>query len=196
MPVFNWQGVSARGEVVTGEMEAPTRSAVLARLRLQRIQPIPAKVKEKGRGLARQISIPVLGDRVTERDLALFCRQFAAMMNAGLPIVDSLDVMADQSENKKLRIALRQVKEEVEAGSTFTAAMRKHPKLFDEFFLNMTSAGEAGGVLHHILPRLGAFLEKRMKLKSKMKGAMIYPAAIVTVAAVVTIVLLMFVIPV
>jgi type IV pilus assembly protein PilC len=196
MPVFRWEGVSQRGESVSGEMEAPSRAAVFARLKFQRVQPIPAKVKQKGTGLAREITIPGVGDKVTDRDLVIFTRQLAAMLNAGLPIVQSLEVLADDSSNKRLRIALREVKEDLEAGSTLTAAMRKHPKVFDQFFVSMIGAGEAGGVLHRILPRLGGFIEKSMKLKRKIKGAMIYPAAVMAVAVVVVTVLLVFVIPV
>jgi type IV pilus assembly protein PilC len=196
MPVFRWEGVSPRGEAMSGEMEAANRDAVLARLRFQRVQPIPAKVRRKGTGLAREVSVPGFSDKVTERDLVVFTRQLAAMLNAGLPIVESLDALADDSSNKRLRIALRQVKEDIEAGATLTASMRKHPKVFDEFFVSMIAAGEVGGVLHRILPRLGSFIEKSMRLKRKLKGAMIYPAAIMTVAAVVVTVLLVFVIPV
>ena len=162
----------------------------------QRVQPIPGKIKEKGKGLAREIVFPGLSDGVKERDLVIFTRQLAAMINAGLPIMEALDVLADQSSNKTLRNALRQVKEDIEAGSTLTAAMRKHPKLFDDFFVSMISAGEMGGVLHRVLLRLAVFIEKSMKLKGKVKSAMIYPAAIMTVAVVVTTVLLVFVIPV
>jgi type IV pilus assembly protein PilC len=196
MPVFRWEGVSLRGEAVSGEMEAPSRDAVMARLRSQRVQGLPGKIREQGKGLAREISLPGFSDKVTERDLVIFTRQLAAMLNAGLPIVDSLDALADESSNKQLRNALRQVKADIEAGSNLTASMRKHPKVFDEFFVSMIGAGEAGGVLHRILPRLGGFIEKSMKLKRKIKGAMIYPGAILTVAVVVTTVLLVFVIPV
>jgi type IV pilus assembly protein PilC len=196
MPVFRWEGVSLRGETVSGEMEAPSRDAVLARLRFQRVKPLPGKVKQKGTGLSREISLPGFSDRVSERDLVIFTRQLAAMLNAGLPIMESLEALAEESSNKKLRDALRQVRADIEAGSSLTASMRKHPKVFDEFFTSMIAAGEIGGVLHRILPRLGAFIEKTMKLKRKLKGAMIYPVSIVTVAIVVTVILLVFVIPV
>ena len=196
MAVFHWQGVSVRGEVITGEMEAPTREAVLVRLRSQRIQPIPAKVKEKGRGLAREISIPGFGESVTSRDVVIFTRQLATMIDAGLPIVQCLDVLGAQSPNRKLRAIIKQIKDEVEAGSTFTDALRKHPKLFDDLYVNMVAAGEVAGILDTILHRLAGYTEKAMKLKSKIKGAMIYPITIVTVAVGVTAVLLVFVIPV
>jgi type IV pilus assembly protein PilC len=196
MAVFRWQGVSPRGEVLGGEMEAPTRDAVLVRLRSQRIQPIPAKIKEKGRGLDRNITIPGFGESIKQRDVVIFTRQLATMIDAGLPIVQCLEVLATQSPNKKLRGVIRQLQDEVEAGSTFTDALRKHPKLFDDLFVNMVAAGEVGGILDTILHRLAGYMEKAMKLKSKIKGAMIYPATIVTVAVGVTAILLIFVIPV
>ena len=196
MAVFRWQGVSPRGEVLAGEMEAPTRDAVLVRLRSQRIQPIPAKIKEKGRGLDRELTIPGFGESIKQRDVVIFTRQLATMIDAGLPIVQCLEVLATQSPNKKLRGVVRALKDEVEAGSTFTDALRKHPKLFDDLFVNMVAAGEVGGILDSILHRLAGYMEKAMKLKSKIKGAMIYPATIVTVAVGVTAILLIFVIPV
>src|ERR1700687_648089 len=196
MAVFRWQGVSARGEVLAGEMEAPTREAVLVRVRSQRIQPIPAKIKEKGKGFDREFAIPGFGDRISQRDIVIFTRQLATMIDAGLPIVQCLDILAAQSPSKKLRNVVRKLKEEVEAGATFTDALRRHPKLFDDLFSNMVAAGEVGGILDSILHRLSGYMEKAMKLKAKIKGPMIYPATIVTVAVGVTAVLLIFVIPV
>jgi len=196
MTVFQWQGVSARGETLSGEMDAPTRDAVLVRLRAQRIQPLPARVKEKGRGLSRDITIPGFGESVKSSDIVIFTRQLATMIDAGLPIVQCLEILSTQSPNKKFRGVIRQVKEEVESGATFTDALRKHPKLFDDLYVNMVAAGEIAGILDGILHRLAGYMEKAQKLKSKIKGAMIYPATIVTVAAGVTVVLLVFVIPV
>ncbi len=196
MAVFRWEGVSGRGERLAGEMEAPTRDAVLLRLRSQRIQAIPERIKEKGKGFERELKIPGFGESIKSRDIVIFTRQLATMIDAGLPIVQCLDVLATQSPNKKLRGVVRQLKEEVEAGSTFTDALRKHPKLFDDLFVNMVAAGEVGGILDNILHRLAGYMEKAMKLKSKIKGAMIYPATIITVAVGVTAVLLIFVIPV
>ena len=196
MAVFRWEGVSGRGERLAGEMEAPTRDAVLLRLRSQRIQAIPERIKEKGKGFERELKIPGFGESIKSRDIVIFTRQLATMIDAGLPIVQCLDVLATQSPNKKLRGVVRQLKEEVEAGSTFTDALRKHPKLFDDLFVNMVAAGDVGGILDNILHRLAGYMEKAMKLKSKIKGAMIYPATIVTVAVGVTAVLLIFVIPV
>jgi type IV pilus assembly protein PilC len=196
MAVFRWQGVSPRGEVIQGEMEAATRDAVLVRLRAQRIQPIPSKVKEKGKGLDRQIAIPGFGERVKTKDIVVFTRQLATMIDAGLPIVQCLDILGQQSDNKKFRKVITQVKEEVESGSTFTDALRKHGKLFDDLYVNMVAAGEVGGILDTILHRLALYMEKAMKLIAKIKGAMIYPVTIVTVAVAVTAVLLIYVIPV
>jgi type IV pilus assembly protein PilC len=196
MAVFRWQGVSPRGDTIGGEMEAPTRDAVLARLRAQRIQPIPAKIKERGKGLDREINIPGFGETIKAKDVVVFTRQLGTMIDAGLPIVQCLDILAAQTENKKFRGVIKQLKEDVESGSTFTEALRKHNKIFDELFVNMISAGEIGGILDTILQRLSIYMEKSMKLKAKIKGAMIYPATIITVAVGVTAVLLVWVIPV
>ena len=196
MAIYRWQGVSPRGETISGEMEAATRDAVLARLRAQRIQPIPAKIRERGKGLDREIALPGLGESVKTRDVVVFTRQLGTMIDAGLPIVQCLDILASQTENKKFRGIIRQLKDDVEAGSTFTEALRKHNKIFDDLFVNMISAGEIGGILDTILQRLSVYMEKSMKLKAKIKGAMIYPATIITVATGVTAVLLIWVIPV
>ncbi len=196
MAMFRWQGVSPRGETIGGEMEAPTRDAVLARLRSQRIQPLPDKIKERGKGLDRDISIPGFGDGIKEKDIVIFTRQLGTMIDAGLPIVQCLDILGEQSDNKNFRKIVRQMKEGVESGSTFTEALKKHPKNFDDLFINMIAAGEVGGILDTILARLSEYLEKSMKLKAKIKGAMIYPATIISVAVIVTAVLLIWVIPV
>jgi type IV pilus assembly protein PilC len=196
MAVFRWQGVSPSGETLNGEMEASTRDAVLARLRAQRIQPIPEKIREKGKGLDREINIPFLGEGVGTQDVVIFTRQLATMIDAGLPIVQCLEILAQQTENKKFRNMIRQMKEDVEAGATFSEALRKHNKVFDELFLSMVAAGEVGGILDTILNRLSVYMEKTMKLKRKIKGAMIYPVTVFTIAIGVTAVLLIFVIPV
>ncbi len=196
MPVFRWEGVSPRGEVLSGEMEAPSRDAVLVRLRSQRIQPNPARIREKGKGLERELTIPGFGDSVKTYDVVIFTRQLATMIDAGLPIVQCLEILAGQTDKKAFRKIIWQLKEDVEAGATFTDALKKHPRLFDDLFVNMVAAGEAGGILDTILHRLSAYMEKAAKLKSKIKGAMIYPATIVSVAIGVTAVLLVYVIPV
>ncbi|HSP98955.1 MAG TPA: type II secretion system F family protein [Candidatus Dormibacteraeota bacterium] len=196
MAIYRWQGVSPRGETISGEMEAATRDAVLARLRARRIQPIPAQIRERGKGLDREIALPGLGEKVKTRDVVIFTRQLGTMIDAGLPIVQCFDILGAQTEKKKFRGIIRQLKDDVEAGSTFTEALRKHNKVFDDLFVNMISAGEIGGILDTILQRLSVYMEKSMKLKAKIKGAMIYPATIITVAGGVTAVLLIWVIPV
>ncbi len=196
MAVFRWEGISPKGEVMRGEMEAATRDAVIVRLRTQRIQPLPAKIKEKGTGLDRQITIPGLGESVKTRDIVVFTRQFATMIDAGLPIVQCLDILQAQATVKPMRRAIQQIKDDVEAGSSFNEALRKHPKIFDDLYINMVAAGEVGGILDNIMNRLAVYMEKAARLRAKIKGAMIYPASIVTVAIAVTAILLVYVIPV
>jgi type IV pilus assembly protein PilC len=197
MAIFVWEGRTAQGRVVKGDnLEAPNIEAALARLREQRIRPIPSRVKEKGKGLEREISIPGFGDKVTTKDLSLATRQLATMIDAGLPIVQCLDILAQQSGSKLLCKTLTTVKQDVEGGSTLADALRKHPKIFDDLYVNMVEAGEAGGILNTILNRIALFIEKANRLKKKVKGAMIYPCAIVGVAVIVVAVLMIFVIPV
>ena len=196
MPVFVWEGKTAQGKILKGEMEAASQDAVFARLRSQRIQPIPARVREKGKGLEKEFTIPGFGAKVSAHDVMLFTRQFATMIDAGLPIVQGLDILSQQSENKAFRIIVRTIKQDVESGFTLADALKKHPKIFDDLYVNMVAAGEVGGVLNTILNRIAMFIEKSARLKSKVKGAMIYPATIVVVAVSVVTVLLLFVIPV
>lgn len=196
MSVFVWQGKTAQGKVLKGEMEASNIEAVYARLRSQRIQPIPARVKEKGTGLDTEIKIPGFGPKIQPYDVMLFTRQFSTMIDAGLPIVQSLDILAEQTENKALKGTIRDVRRDVSGGTTLADALEKHPKVFDDLYVNMVRAGEAGGVLNTILNRIALFIEKANRLKKKVKGAMIYPATIVVVAIGVVSILLIFVIPV
>jgi type IV pilus assembly protein PilC len=196
MPVFMWEGRTAQGKVLKGEMEAATQEAVFARLRSQRIQPIPARVREKGKGLEKELTIPGFGAKVTPHDVMLFTRQFATMIDAGLPIVQGLDILGQQSENKAFRNTIKTIKQDVESGFTLADALKKHPKVFDDLYVNMVAAGEVGGVLNTILNRIAMFIEKANKLKKKVKGAMIYPCTIVGVAAAVVTILLLYVIPV
>ena len=196
MPVYRWQGVSPRGETLNGEMEATSRDAVIIRLRTQRIQPNPARIKEKGKGLDYQISLPTIGSPVKSRDIVVFTRQFATMIDAGLPIVQCLQILGAQSDSKPFRKVIGGIKEDVEAGTTLAEAIRKHTRVFSELYSSMIQAGEIGGILDTILVRLAAYLEKASKLKSKIKGAMIYPTCIVSAAVLVTTVLLIWVIPV
>lgn len=197
MPVFVWEGRTAQGRLVKGDnLEAPDLESALARLREQRIRPIASRVREKGKGLEREISIPGFGDKVTTKDISVATRQLATMIDAGLPIVQCLDILGEQSESKLLCKTVNTVKKDVEGGSTLADALRKHPKIFDDLYVNMVEAGEAGGILNTILNRIALFIEKANRLKKKVKGAMIYPCAIVGVAVIVVAVLMIFVIPV
>ena len=197
MVMFVWEGRTAQGRMVKGDnLEAPSLEAALARLREQRIRPIPNRVREKGKGLERQISIPGFGEKVTTKDLSLATRQLATMIDAGLPIVQCLDILAQQSESKLLRNTITTIRKDVEGGCTLADALRKHPKVFDDLYVNMVEAGEAGGILNTILNRIALFIEKANRLKKKVKGEMIYPCAIVFVAVVVVAVLMIWVIPV
>jgi type IV pilus assembly protein PilC len=196
MAIFLWEGKTAQGRVLKGEIEASNLEAVFAILRDRRIRPIPNRIREKGRGLDAEIKIPGFGEKLKARDLSVFTRQFATMIDAGLPIVQCLDIQTQQSESKVLRNTLRVIKQDVEGGSTLAEALRKHPKIFDDLYVNMVEAGEAGGVLNAILNRIALFIEKANKLKKKVKGAMIYPCTIIVVAIVVVAILLIFVIPV
>lgn len=196
MPVFAYEGRTASGKVLRGNMEAPSREAVINRLRAQRIQPITNKIKERGKGLDREIKLPGFRKAVKTHDVVVFTRQLTTMIDAGMPLVQILDILASQSDNKTFGAQIREVKEAVEAGSTLSDALRKFPKSFDELYVNMVQAGEVGGILDTILGRLSIYMEKMMSLKRKIKGAMIYPATIITVAVVVTLILLVFVIPV
>src|SRR5713101_4951258 len=196
MAIFRWQGIGPRGETIQGEMEAATREAVIGRLRSQRIRPLPDRIREKGTGLNREIKIPGLGEKVKSKDVMIFTRQLATMIDAGLPIMQGLDILAQQTPNKTFAKVIRQVKQDVESGSTFAESLKKHPKVFDDLYTNMVAAGEAGGILDNILTRLAQYIEKAVKLKSKIKGAMIYPASILAVAVGVTAILLIYVIPV
>jgi type IV pilus assembly protein PilC len=170
--------------------------AALARLREQRIRPIPNRVREKGKGLEREINIPGFGESVKTKDVSVLTRQLATMIDAGLPIVQCLDILGQQTENKLLRNTIATVKKDVEGGCTLADSLRKHPKIFDDLYVNMVEAGEAGGILNTILNRIALFIEKATRLKKKVKGAMIYPCAIVGVAVIVVAVLMIFVIPV
>jgi type IV pilus assembly protein PilC len=196
MSVYKWQGVSPRGEALKGEMEATSREAVIIRLRSQRIQPKANTIREKGKGLDYNIPIPNFGSPVSQKEVVIFTRQFATMIDAGLPIVQCLQILAAQAESAAFRKVIGEIKDDVESGTTLADGIRKHPKIFGDLFSSMVAAGELGGILDTILVRLANYLEKAAKLKSKIKGAMIYPACIVTAAVVVTGILLVWVIPV
>ena len=196
MPTFKWQGVSPKGETLKGEMEATSREAVIVRLRTQRIQPIPAKIKEKGKGLDRDLKLPSFGAPVKNHEIVVFTRQFATMINAGLPILQCLQILGSQSESAAFRKVIGDLKDDVESGNTLADSCKKHPRVFTDLYTSLVQAGEIGGILDTILQRLAAYLEKAAELARKIKGAMIYPACIVAAAILVTLVLLIWVIPV
>lgn len=192
MPRFVWEGRTRGGSTMNGELDAPSEAFVIAQLRRQQI--VPVRIKAKARDLS--IKIPGFRTKVSRKDLAIFTRQFATMIDAGLPLVQCLDILGEQQENDAFKKIILKVKEDVEAGSTFADALKKHPKAFDELYVNLVAAGEVGGILDTILARLAAYIEKAMKLAKQIKGAMVYPSTIVAVALVVTIVLLLYVIPI
>jgi len=176
------------GDIQTGELEVKTKDEVLAYLHRQRM--IPVSVRQKDAGINIQI-----GTGISTRDVVIFARQFATMINSGLPLVQSLDILAEQSENQHLRKVIQDILYDVESGNTLADAMGKHPKVFSDLYVNMVAAGEAGGILDTILLRLATFLEKNDALVRKIKGAMIYPGVIFTVAILAVVILLIFVIP-
>lgn len=195
MPRFAWEGKDRSGRVQKGVMEAANPETVSAKLRAQEIIPLEGSIKKAGIDFNMEINIPGLEPKVTDKDLIIFTRQFATMIDAGLPLVQCLDLLAGEMENKTFKKVLNDVKTTVESGSTFADALGKHPKVFDNLYVQMVRAGEIGGILDTILNRLALSMEKTMRLKKQIKGAMIYPGIILTVAVVVVAVLLIFVIP-
>jgi type IV pilus assembly protein PilC len=189
MPAFVWKGKTRDGKSVSGERVGDNKEAVMALLRREQI--LVSSVKEKG----KEMALPKLGGSVPAKDLAVFTRQFSVMIDAGLPLVQCLEILASQQENKTFAKILQQTRMDVEGGASLADAMRKHPKAFDELFVNMIAAGEAGGILDTILKRLATYIEKAVKLKSQVKGAMIYPVAVISIAAIVVAVILWKVIP-
>jgi len=191
MPIFAYRGRARGGRLITGQVEANTPLAVAAQLRRRRI--MATSVREKPEPL--RLRIPGFGGRVRDKDLTVFTRQIATMINAGLPLVQSLEGLASQQPNKQFKRILTKIREDVEGGSTFAASIKRHPAVFTSLYMSMVEAGEAGGFLDTVLNRLAGYIEKTMTLRRKVKGAMIYPATIITVAAAVVIFLLIFVIP-
>src|SRR3954468_13065026 len=187
MPQFTYTARDAKGEMKQATIEAPNKDEVMSQLKKQKLQVI--KVDE---GAATKKKS---GGKIKRRDIVIFTRQFSTMINSGLPLVQALDILATQSENPALKDVCRQVVFDVESGNTLADALRKHPKAFDELYVNMVAAGESGGILDTILLRLAVFIEKNDALVSKVKGAMIYPGVIMTVAGGAISILLIFVIP-
>ena len=190
---YQWSGKTTKGAITSGEMVAGTKDEVIAQLRRKNITATVVTEKtETKKGLLSGLS---LGGGVTDKDIVVFTRQFSTMIDAGLPLVQGLEILSTQVENKSLAKNLTVIKADVEGGSTYADALRKHPKIFSELYVNMVAAGEAGGILDTILNRLAAYIEKAMKLKKKVKGAMIYPAVVTSVAVLVIAVIMIFVIP-
>ena len=191
MPVYTWKGKTRQGTVTTGVMDAANEEAVMTVLRGQMLRPISVKAK------AKDISeyIGFLKPKITTKDLVIFTRQFATMIDAGLPLVQCLKILGDQQDNPTFKTVIEEVRSDVEQGSTFADALFKHPKPFDTLFCNLVAAGEVGGILDTILNRLAVYLEKADALARKVKGAMVYPTTVMVVAIGVVVLLLVKVIP-
>ena len=192
MPIFIWEGTTKKNEVKKGEMEAADEVTVRGLLRRQGFKSIEVKVK------AKDISeyLPFLKGKVKEKNVVVFCRVFSTMINAGLPLIQCLDLLAQQEQNKNFAKIIRSIKEDIEGGTSLTNALKKYPQIFDELFVNLIAAGEAGGMLDVILERLSNYMEKALRLKRKVKGAMTYPIAVLVIAVAVVALLLLKVIPV
>jgi type IV pilus assembly protein PilC len=188
MAEWVYEARTRAGEVQTGIIEADSKEAVQSRLRARQLNPV--KIKKKGRDIKLSF-----GTGVTPKELVVFTRQFATMIDAGLPLVQCLDILSSRGENKALNTILKDVKDHVEQGGTFSEGLARHPKLFDELFVNLIRAGEMGGILDTILNRLAGYIEKRVKLARQVRGAMVYPIAIFCVAIIVVVVMLAWVIP-
>src|SRR6476469_8077658 len=191
MPAFTYTARALNGDLKTATIDAPNRDDVVAQLRKQRLNVV--KIDE---AKAAANTTKKKAGKISMRDIVIFTRQFSTMINAGLPLVQALDILAKQSENKALKDVTLAVVFDVESGHTVADALRKHPKAFTELYVNMVAAGEAGGILDTILMRLATFMEKNDALIRKVKGAMIYPSVIMSVAGIAVTVLLIFVIPV
>src|SRR5246127_4199543 len=191
MPVFTFSGKSASGQKVTGERTAATKEIVLQQLRKERIT--PGSVREKG----KEFSLPMFGSgKVKTKDIAIFFRQFSVMIDAGLPLVQCLEILAANQENPAFQKTLTGVRTTVEGGATLANAMRQYPLIFDDLTTNMIEAGETGGILDIILQRLAVYVEKAVRLKAAVKSALIYPIAVVSMAAVIVGALLKWVVPI
>jgi type IV pilus assembly protein PilC len=190
MPTFEWKGTGRNGQVQTGVLVADSKDNVVATMRRQQVN--VTAVKEKG----KEIAVPKFGGRVPPQLVAIFTRQFSVMIDAGLPLVQCLEILGSQQENKAFKRALIQIRQDVESGSSLADAMRKHPKVFNDLYTNMVAAGEAGGILDTILQRLAQYIEKAVKLNSQVKSAAIYPIGVISIAAIVIVIILWKVIPV
>src|SRR5688500_18829527 len=189
MLAYVWKGKTRDGKSVSGERVADSKEAVMALLRRDQI--LVSSVKEKG----KEMAIPKFGGGVPAKTLAVFVRQFSVMIDAGLPLVQCLEILGTQQDHKTFAKILQQTRMDVEGGASLADAMRKHPKAFDDLFVNMIAAGEAGGILDTILKRLATYIEKAVKLKGQVKGAMVYPIAVISIAGIVIAVIMWKVIP-
>src|SRR5579864_7374925 len=190
MPVFTYRGTNRGGASVSGELAAASKTELINNLKRQQIN--VTKMSEKG----KEFSLPTFGGGVDSKELAVFTRQFSVMIDAGLPLVQCLEILAGQQENKIFQKVLTSTRGSVEGGTTLSAAMRQHDKVFDALYVNLVEAGETGGILDTILQRLSAYIEKNVKLKRAVKSALIYPVAVLGVAAAVIVLLLWKVVPI
>jgi type IV pilus assembly protein PilC len=190
MPVFTYRGTNRTGTTVTGEQMAATKTDLVNMLRRQQIN--VTKMSEKG----KEFNIPSFGGGVDAKELAIFTRQFSVMIDAGLPLVQCLEILAGQQENKVFQKVLTATRGAVEGGSTLSAAMRQHEKVFDALYVNLVEAGETGGILDTILQRLSSYIEKNVKLKRAVRSALVYPVAVLLVAGGVIVLLLWKVVPI
>jgi len=192
MPVYTWVAETKKGRKLKGELEAADERIALSQLKRRNLT--VKKLKPKPKDIFENVSW--MQPKVKNKDIVVFTRQFSTMIDAGLPLVQGLTILAEQSENKTFKAILKEITKDVEGGSTLAEAMKKHPKVFDELFVNLVAAGEVGGILDTILRRLADYIEKAEKLKSRIKGAMTYPLVVVAIAIIVIAVILIFVIPV
>jgi type IV pilus assembly protein PilC len=190
MPVFTYRGVNRAGATVTGERTAATKAEATTSLKREQIN--ISKLSEKG----KEFNIPTFGGGVDSKELAIFTRQFSVMIDAGLPLVQCLEILAGQQENKTFQKILNGVRASVEGGATLSASMKQYEKVFDPLYYNMVEAGETGGILDTILQRLSSYIEKNVKLKRAVKSAAIYPTAVLGIAGGVIILLLWKVVPI
>src|SRR5258706_7635028 len=189
MPNYSWKGKGKAGKIQEGVIAADSKEAVVALLRKQQI--LVTGVTEKG----KEIALPKMGGGVKQKEIAIFTRQFSVMIDAGLPLVQCLEILGGQQKNRSFQKVLFQVRQDVESGSTLADSLRKHTKVFNDLFCNMIAAGESGGILDTILQRLAAYIEKSVKLRAAVRSAMIYPVAVITIAVGVVVVILWKVIP-
>ncbi|HHI97224.1 MAG TPA: type II secretion system F family protein, partial [Thermodesulfatator atlanticus] len=190
MPVYEWVGKTLSGDTVKGTLEASDERIVRIKLRRQKI--IPVQIKPKGSGLLARLSTP---KKVKAKEVVVFTRQLAAMLEAGLPLVQALDSLANQQKNPYFKEIIFKIKQNVEEGTPFAEALKQYPKIFDRFYYHMVSAGEASGNLDATLKRLALYMEKSLALKGKVKKAMIYPAIVLTVTTIVLAIIMVFVVP-